>query len=49
MNRIRIFIVLALAVTVGGAFALATYRWQNTPATKVEPLVSRCLPTSWPR
>jgi hypothetical protein len=36
MNRIRIFIVLALAVTVGGAFALATYRWQRTPATTVE-------------
>jgi pilus assembly protein CpaB len=41
MNRIRIFIVLALAVTVGGAFALATYRWQNTPATKVEKLPTR--------
>ena len=41
MNRIRIFIVLALAVTVGGAFALATYRWQNTPVTKVEKLPTR--------
>ena len=41
MNRIRIFIVLALAVTVGGAFALATYRWQKTPATTVEKLPTR--------
>jgi pilus assembly protein CpaB len=41
MNRIRIFIVLALAVTVGGAFALATYRWQKTPATTVERLPTR--------
>ena len=41
MNRIRIFIVLALAVTVGGAFALATYRWQSTPATTVQKLPTR--------
>jgi len=41
MNRIRIFIVLALAVTVGGAFALATYRWQRTPTTTVEKLPTR--------
>jgi pilus assembly protein CpaB len=41
MNRIRIFIVLALAVTVGGAFALATYRWQKTPVTRVEKLPTR--------
>jgi len=41
MNRIRIFVVLALAVTVGGAFALATYRWQKTPATTVEKLPTR--------
>jgi pilus assembly protein CpaB len=41
MNRIRIFIVLALAVTVGGAFALATYRWQKTPTTTVERLPTR--------
>jgi pilus assembly protein CpaB len=41
MNRIRIFIVLALAVTVGGAFALATYRWQKTPTTVVERLPTR--------
>jgi pilus assembly protein CpaB len=41
MNRIRIFIVLALAVTVGGVFALATYRWQKTPATTVERLPTR--------
>ena len=41
MNRIRIFIVLALAVTVGGAFALATYRWQKTPVTTVERLPTR--------
>ena len=41
MNRIRIFIVLALAVTVGGAFALATYRWQKTPTTTVEKLPTR--------
>jgi len=41
MNRIRIFIVLALAVTVGGAFALATYRWQKTPVTTVEKLPTR--------
>lgn len=33
MTRIRIFIVLALAVTVGGAFAFATYRYvQKLPA-----------------
>jgi pilus assembly protein CpaB len=41
MNRIRIFIVLALAVTVGGAFALATYRWQKTPVTTVEKFPTR--------
>ena len=41
MNRIRIFIVLALAITVGGAFALATYRWQKTPVTTVEKLPTR--------
>jgi pilus assembly protein CpaB len=42
MNRIRIFIVLALAITVGGAFALATYRYtQKAPATKVEALPTR--------
>jgi len=41
MNRIRIFIVLALAITVGGAFALATYRWQRTPTTTVERLPTR--------
>jgi pilus assembly protein CpaB len=41
MNRIRIFIVLALAITVGGAFALATYRWQKTPSTVVERLPTR--------
>jgi pilus assembly protein CpaB len=41
MNRIRIFIVLALAVTVGGAFALATYRWQKTPATTVDKFPTR--------
>ena len=41
MNRIRIFIVLALAITVGGAFALATYRWQKTPTTVVEKLPTR--------
>src|SRR5512138_42680 len=41
MNRIRIFIVLALAITVGGAFALATYRWQKTPTTVVERLPTR--------
>jgi pilus assembly protein CpaB len=41
MTRIRIFIVLALAITVGGAFALATYRWQRTPETKVEKLPTR--------
>jgi pilus assembly protein CpaB len=42
MNRIRIFIVLALAVTVGGAFALATYRYtQRAPVTKVETLSTR--------
>ena len=41
MNRIRIFVVLALAVTVGGAFALATYRWQKTPTTTVERLPTR--------
>jgi pilus assembly protein CpaB len=37
MNRIRIFIVLALAVTVGGAFALATYNYtQKAPVTHIE-------------
>jgi pilus assembly protein CpaB len=37
MNRIRIFIVLALAVTVGGAFALATYNYtQKAPVTQIE-------------
>lgn len=33
-TRIRVFIVLALAVTVGGVFAFATYRYvQKVPAT----------------
>jgi len=42
MNRIRIFIVLALAITVGGAFALATYRYtQKAPVAKVEALPTR--------
>jgi pilus assembly protein CpaB len=42
MNRIRIFIVLALAITVGGAFALATYRYtQRAPVAKVEALPTR--------
>src|SRR5262245_49449173 len=32
MARIRVFIVLALAVAAGGTFALATYRYmQNAP------------------
>jgi pilus assembly protein CpaB len=34
-TRIRVFIVLALAMTVGGVFAFATYRYvQNVPAAK---------------
>lgn len=42
MTRIRIFIVLALAVTVGGVFALATYRYtQKAPA----PTSAEALPT----
>jgi pilus assembly protein CpaB len=36
MNRIRIFIVLFLALGLGGTFALATYRYiQNRPVEKV--------------
>jgi pilus assembly protein CpaB len=42
MNRIRIFIVLALAVTVGGAFALATYNYtQKAPVTHTEATSTR--------
>jgi hypothetical protein len=37
MNRIRVFIMLALAITVGGAFAFATYRYTQKPeAAKVD-------------
>ena len=36
MTRIRIFIVLAVAVGLGGTFAVATYRYiQNVPAREV--------------
>jgi pilus assembly protein CpaB len=36
MNRIRVFIVLILAVGLGGTFALATYRYiQNRPVKEV--------------
>ena len=36
MNRIRIFIVLFLALGLGGTFALASYRYiQNRPVEKV--------------
>jgi pilus assembly protein CpaB len=42
MNRIRVFIVLALAITVGGVFAFATYRYvSRTPVTRVEKLATR--------
>ena len=36
MARIRVFLVLLLAVGLGGTFALATYRYiQNLPAREV--------------
>ena len=36
MARIRVFLVLVLAVTVGGAFAYATYNYvQKAPAKAV--------------
>ena len=42
MTRIRIFIVLALAVTVGGVFAFATYRYvQKLPAPTAAKLQTR--------
>jgi pilus assembly protein CpaB len=37
MNRIRIFIVLALAVTVGGMFAFATYRYVQSAPVAAKP------------
>ena len=38
MNRIRIFIVLFLALGLGGTFAMATYRYiTNRPVEKVAP------------
>jgi pilus assembly protein CpaB len=41
-NRIRVFIVLALAVTVGGVFAFATYRYvQKVPATTATAVQTR--------
>jgi pilus assembly protein CpaB len=37
MNRIRIFIILGVAIGLGGTFALATYRYvQNIPAREVK-------------
>ena len=37
MTRIRIFIVLAVAIGLGGTFAVATYRYiQNVPAREVQ-------------
>ena len=42
MNRIRVFIMLALAITVGGAFAFATYRYTQKPeAAKVDAIATR--------
>ena len=41
MNRIRVFIMLALAVTVGGVFAFATYRYTQRP----EPAKVDAIPT----
>jgi pilus assembly protein CpaB len=41
-TRIRVFIVLALAVTVGGVFAFATYRYvQRVPAAKATAIQTR--------
>ena len=41
-NRIRVFIVLALAVTVGGVFAFATYRYvQKVPTAKTAGIQTR--------
>ena len=42
MNRIRVFVMLALAITVGGVFALATYRYTQKPeAAKVDAIATR--------
>jgi pilus assembly protein CpaB len=42
MNRIRVFIMLALAITVGGVFAFATYRYTQKPeAAKVDAIATR--------
>src|SRR6185436_11578081 len=35
MARIRVFLVLVLALTVGGAFALATYNFMQKPAQTI--------------
>lgn len=36
MNRMRVFIVLGVAIGLGGTFALATYRYiQNTPVREI--------------
>ena len=36
MTRLRIFVVLAVAIGLGGTFALATYRYiQNVPVREV--------------
>jgi len=41
-NRIRVFIVLALAITVGGVFAFATYRYvQRVPAATASGIQTR--------
>ena len=34
MNRVRVFLVLALALSAGGVFAFATYRYVQQPAPK---------------
>jgi pilus assembly protein CpaB len=41
MARIRVFVVLALAVAAGGTFAFGTYRYmQNVPTVTVDPKTS---------
>ena len=44
MARMRVFIVLALAIAAGGTFAFGTYRYmQNVPARPVEVPTSRVV------
>lgn len=44
MARIRVFVILALALTVGGALAFGTYNYlQNVPVTKTVSMPSRAV------